>query len=144
MKILCWVRQRPAQGHVTALDHGCPEVGSLLLCLFSSSLCCGQNQALLSSVFFPDRVLCLENVGEDVLTAVKEAIVGFILARSHWFLLIVSRGERTPALPPVNARCWARETPAKLSTVAPWFLSCLAPIAETQNADLLNGGTIFP
>lgn len=77
----------------------------------------GQNQALLNSIFFPDRVLCLENVGADMLTTVKEAIVGFILARSHWLLVLVGIRNTTPAgdpgLQPVNAPCWARETPAK-------------------------------
>jgi hypothetical protein len=108
---------RPAQRHVKTREYGCPEAGSLFFCLFSSSLHCGQNQALLSRVVFPDRVLCLENFGRDMLTKVKEAIVEFILVRSHWLLVIMSRGKTTPArdpaLQPVNAQCWTRETPVK-------------------------------
>lgn len=62
-------------------------------------------------------MLCLENMGRDKLTTVKETIVEFILAQSHWLLLIVGTGkttpDRDPALQLVNAPYWVRETPAK-------------------------------
>lgn len=46
-------------------------------------------------------------MGGDMLTTVKEAVVGFILLQSHWLLVIVGTGNTTPAgdpvLQPVNA-----------------------------------------